>query len=134
MSERTFRLVLGALLWVALISSALYETMMPIYVLVGLLLFEGITNWRIPIIITRIKYGKDYKNHLDSPACGASWLGKFEAERMLRFIVVVFVLGSFFVVPDIIWFMPWFVAGMLLLAGITNICPMVMFLRWAGLR
>lgn len=134
MSERIFRLVLGALLWAALIAAALYETMLPIYALVALLLFEGITNWRIPIIIARIRYGKDYKQHLDTPACGRTFLGKIEAERMLRFIVVLFVLVSFFVVPDLIWFLPWFVAGMLLLAGITNICPMVMFLRWAGLR
>ena len=134
MSERTFRLVLGALLWAALISSALYETMVPIYILVTLLLFEGITNWRIPLIITRIKYGRDYKNHLEASACSPGLLSKLEAERILRFIVVIFVMGSFYIVPDIIWFMPWFVAGMLLLAGITNICPMVMFLRWAGMR
>ncbi len=134
MSERTFRLVLGALLWIALIASAFLESMTPIYALVVLMLFEGITNWRIPIIITRLRYGKDYKNYLEQPACPRGVLGKLEAERMLRFIVTIFVLISFFVVPDLIWFMPWFVAGMLILAGITNICPMVMFLRWAGLR
>ena len=134
MSERLFRLVLGGLLWAALITSALYETLAPIYGLVALLLFEGITNWRIPVIIARIRYGKNYREYLDAPACSSRFLGRLEAERMLRFIVVIFVLGSFYIVPDFIWFLPWFVAGMLLLAGITNICPMVMFLRWAGLR
>ena len=134
MSERTFRLVLGGLLWAALIASALYESMLPIYALVTLLLFEGITNWRIPILITRVRYGKDYQQHLEQTTCGSSPIAGLEAERMLRFIVTVFVLISFFVTPDLIWFLPWFVAGMLILAGVTNICPMVMFLRWIGLR
>ena len=135
MSERIFRLIMGVLLWASLILSAIYETMTPVYCFVGLVLFEGVTNWRIPIIISRIRYGKNYKNHVGTDACSRTiFFNKFEAERILRFIVAIFVMSSFYIAPDFIWFMPWFVAGMLILAGITNICPMVMFLRWAGLR
>ena len=132
-TERVFRLILGSLLWLALLASLYLNTLIPLYCLIGLLLFEGVTNFRIPIIISRIRYGKNFNDQIDNSVCG-SLICKLEAERMLRFIVVVFVLVPFFVLPDLIWFMPWFVTGMLILAGITNICPMVMFLRWAGLR
>jgi hypothetical protein len=33
-----------------------------------------------------------------------------------------------------IWFFPWFIGFMLFMAGMTNICPMVMGLRWIGFR
>ena len=80
MSERTFRLILGALLWAALISSAMYETMVPLYCFVGLLLFEGITNWRVPIIISRIRYGQNYKEHMDQSVCQIRLLHLFHRE------------------------------------------------------
>lgn len=134
MTERTFRLILGALLWAALIFSAYYNSMVPLFALAGLLAFEGITNWRIPVILSRLRYGADYEKYLELPPCSARMFGKIESERVLRFIVIIFVLVPMYVLPDLIWFMPWFVAGMLVLAGITNICPMVMFLRWSGLR
>ena len=134
MTERVFRMVLGGLLWLALILSTYYEMLMPVYVVVGILLFEGVTNWRVPIIITRIKYGKNYREFLEEPACSTQWFGAFESERMLRFIVAIAVLISLHFVTDLIWFIPWLLVGMLILAGITNICLMVMLLRWVGFR
>ena len=133
MTERAFRLVLGTMLWLALVVSIYTSSMLAIYLLVALLLFEGITNCRVPIIVSRIRYGRDFQSHVDTTACGRLF-SRMEAERMLRFIVVLFVLVPMYVAPEWIWFMPWFVTGMLILAGITNICPMVMFLRWMGLR
>ena len=122
------------MLWAVLIIATYFEMMMPVYLLMALLLFEGVTNWRVPIIISRIRYGKKYNEMNEEPPCGAGKLGKVEAERMLRFIVAIFVLVPFYLAPQLIWFLPWFVAGMLILAGITNICPMVIFLRWSGMR
>jgi len=134
MNERAYRLVLGGMLWLALVLSAYYETLAPVYFVVIFLLFEGITNWRVPVIVARIKYGENYKEYLEAPACLTKWFGAFEAERMLRLIVALLVLMSTHIAIDLIWFVPWLLAGMLILAGITNICPMVMLLRWAGLR
>lgn len=133
MSERQFRLIMGATLWLVLISSAYYETMYPLFAFAGFLLFEGITNLRLTRIINKIRYGKSNIDTEDSD-CNIKWFNKIESERVLRFIVSCFVLVPFYVIPDIIWFIPWFVASMLILAGITNICPMVMFLKWSGLR
>lgn len=135
MTERTYRFVLGALLWSALIVSAVNESLVPIFAFVGLVLFEGVTNLRIPAIISRIRYGK-YQPESGEPTQSTHlrFFNSMEAERALRIIISLFVVGSFYIIPDLIWFLPWFVAGMLILAGITNICPMIMFLRWAGLR
>jgi len=133
MSERHFRLIMGAMLWLVLISSAYYETMYPLFVFSGVLLFEGVTNMRLTKIINKIRFGKYTLDEEDS-CCNLKWFNKIESERVLRFIVSGFVLIPFYVLPDIIWFIPWFVASMLILAGITNICPMVMFLKWSGLR
>lgn len=133
MSERQFRLIMGATLWLVLISSAYYETMYPLFAFAGFLLFEGITNLRLTRIINKIRYGKSNLDTEESD-CNIKWFNKIESERVLRFIVSCFVLVPFYVIPDIIWFIPWFIASMLILAGITNICPMVMFLKWSGLR
>jgi len=133
MSERHFRLIMGATLWLVLISSAYYETMYPLFVFAGFLIFEGVTNLRLTKIISKIRFGK-YTQDTEDNNCNMKWFNKIESERVLRFIVSAFVLIPFYIMPDIIWFIPWFVASMLILAGITNICPMVMFLKWSGLR
>jgi hypothetical protein len=49
-------------------------------------------------------------------------------------IVAAMLVVSYVVYRDQAWFFPWFIGSMLLLAGITNICPMVMALRWSGFR
>jgi len=106
----------------------------------GLIAFEAITNWRVPIIVTRLRYGENYKQYLDTPTPNKRILGKIEAERFLRVVVFVFVAIPFSLhymgieYLHYIDFLPWFVATMLSLAGVTNICPMVMFLRFLGMR
>lgn len=134
MSERIFRMILGVMLFVALTMAALLESRVPIYAVLGIIAFEAITNLRVPILITRLRYGKDYKQYLITPPATNSILGKVEAERFLRVAVFGFVCLPFIISIEYIDFMPWFVATALLLAGVTNICPMVMFLRYVGMR
>ena len=134
MNERIFRLILGAMLFIALTLAALLETQLPIYVVLGIISFEGITNWRVPIIVTRLRYGNDYRQYLDTPPLNNRILGKIEAERFLRFAVLIFVSMPYFIHINYIEFLPWFVATALVLAGVTNICPMVMSLKYIGMR
>lgn len=134
MSERVFRLVLGAMLFIALTLSALLESQLPVYIVLGLVTFEAITNWRIPIIVTRIRYGKDYKQYLNAPEAKNNILGNIEAERFLRVGVLIFVSLPFIIPVYYFEFIPWFVATALTLAGVTNICPMVISLRYIGMR
>jgi hypothetical protein len=55
-----------------------------------------------------------------------------DSERLLRVVVVVLLTLSCVLFPEPTWFISWFVAAMLLLAGITNICPMVMMFQQIG--
>lgn len=136
MSERTFRLISGIALWIVLLLSILYQndTFLIAYCLI--FLFEGITNWRIPLIISRIRYGHSAPEVVSGGNAQVkhSVFASLEAERMMRFTMVLFIFLSYFVFPDALWFFPWYIAGMMIVSGITSICPMVMFLRWVGFR
>lgn len=127
MSERYFRLVLGA----ALIIILALDLSQAVYAYIAVLLFEAITNWRVPILVSRLRFGKDYMDAVNP--CGGVKI-KFEAERVLRLLVALFLVLSYVVFNDYLWFLPWFIGVMLALAGITNICPMVMALRWVGFK
>ena len=127
MSERFFRLILGVSLMIFLYFEMLYAE----YVYIGVLMFEAVTNWRFPLLVSKLRYGNQYLNHVDEGNLSAKF--PFEAERMLRLVVVVFVALSF-IYPEVLWWLSWFAGFMLMLAGITSICPMVMFFRWAGFR
>jgi hypothetical protein len=128
MSERLFRIILGASL-LLLLSMQWHDF---IYAYIGIVMFEGITNLRVPILISKARYGSNYNDAVKE--CGGTEKFSFEAERMLRLLVATFLIVSFVLFNDVLWFFPWFIGVMLLMAGLTNICPMVMGLRWLGLK
>jgi hypothetical protein len=128
MSERVFRFILGSSLLLLLF----LQQEQAIYIYIGVLLFEGITNWRVPMVISRIRYGKSYNLNQSADESRASI--PFHAERALRLIVAAFLIVSFVMFREQVWFFPWFIGFMLFMAGMTNICPMVMGLRWMGFR
>ena len=128
MSERVFRFILGA----SLIFLLYLQADALVYVYIGVLLFEGVTNWRVPLLVSRLRYGADFRmQDVLSPGCNRI---SFDAERMLRLIVAVLLIATFVLLPEQTWFFPWFIGFMLFMAGMTNICPMVMGLRWMGFR
>ena len=128
MTERSFRLVIGIWLVVALLIAQPIAS----YVLIGVLLFEGITNWRVPMLMAR------FTGHRGAATAPVAELGAspipFEAERALRLIIVAFLGMSMFLVPELLWWLPWFIAFALVGAGMSGICPMVLALRWVGMR
>jgi len=52
-TERTFRIFIGA----ALLLGLYFDLKPLIYTLIGILAFQGITNWRVTRIISRLRYG-----------------------------------------------------------------------------
>jgi hypothetical protein len=127
MNERTFRIVYGLFLL-----ACLYFDLKEI--LIGFLVFlafEGLTNLRIVRVAKMLGFGKG----VDEGNSGVrSCRFQLEAERVLRLTVAVLVGISYFWFNDYLWFLPWFMSFMLLLAGITNICPMLMFLQRIGFK
>lgn len=127
MSERVFRIVLGG----ALIVFLYLRTDPPVYAYIGVLLFEGLTNWRIPALVSRLRYGKTASQ---APLINQGARCSFEAERALRLFIAAVLLDSFVLFREQLWVIPWFLGFALLLAGITGICPLAMFFRNLGLN
>lgn len=128
MSERVFRFILGAVLILLLY----LKQEQAIYIYIGILLFEGITNLRIPMLVSRLRYGKNYTPAATADDCESRF--PVDAERVLRLMVAAFLILTYAIFRDQVWIFPWFIGFMLFMAGMTNICPMVMGLRWVGFR
>lgn len=127
MSERNFRIIIG--LW--LVTGLYFNSIEVIYALVGLLMFEGITNYRVPLIVCKIRYGSNHPGLEKKPASARI---SFEAERALRYIVALFISLPLIPGLEFLWWLPWFTGFALIGAGLSGICPMVLALRHAGLR
>jgi len=127
MTERTYRFVLGAALTLLLYLHI--ESLQ--YVYVGVLLWEALTGFRVPLMVSRLRYGADYN---DAQRDSTAHRFQFEAERGMRVVFAAVMITGFFVVPTDYWFINWLVAIALFLSGLVNFCPMVTVLRWIGFR
>ncbi len=62
----------------------------------------------------------------------------FEAPRAWRITVAVMLGGSFLLLKEhnieVLWFFPWFMGFAIMGAGASGVCPMLLFLRWAGFK
>jgi hypothetical protein len=131
MTDRHFRLLLGP----ALLLLLYLDSTTGMGVLVGYLVFEGITNWRAPLLISRYFHGGE------AGGCSMQTLNvcapvrtSFEAERALRLMVAIILSLSVFAYPVQLWWMSWFVAFAVIGAGVSGVCPMLTSLRMLGFR
>ena len=128
MSERIFRLLLGATLLIILF----FEWNDLLYVYIGIITFEGLTNWRIPNLISKLRHRPAYiEIATDAPRI---YLYNFEAERAFRLVIAMLLFISCFAFPKTLWFFPWFVGFALFMAGITGICPISLSFKKLGFR
>ena len=127
MSERFNRIILGF----SLLAFLFLEWHNAVWAIIALLVFEGITNFRIPSIVTKLRYATDgpAQDFESNENCTLN----FEAERMLRFSVAA-TLSLGIVYNEALWFLPFFVGFNVLLAGITGLCPLIMVYRKIGFR
>ncbi len=129
MTERAYRLVVG----ISMLGFLFFQLDYAMWILLGLMAIEGLTNWRIPILLSKARYPNDKIKVTDGENPQST--SNYEAEQMLRWIIFTLILlGSINYTEKSLWFFPWFTGLMLLLAGITGICPMVMALRKIGLK
>ncbi len=128
MSERICRLLLGGILLTILF----FEWNDFLYVYIGIITFEGLTNWRLPNLISKLKHSPSY---IEIPM-DAQRTSKynFEAERAFRLVIAISLLVSCCVFPKTLWFFPWFVGFALFMAGITGICPISISFKKLGFR
>lgn len=132
MTDRSYRAVLGTLLLLALY----FELPGLILGLIVVMLLEGLTNLRLPLVLGRLSGGEggctadgdDF-----APARRRIRL-PFDAERAWRIVVSLFLILSVFIFSEMLWFFPWFMGFAILGAGISGVCPVLISLKFAGFR
>lgn len=130
MSDRFYRLIFGAVLLVALYT----QLAGVLYGLVALLVIEGVTNARVPALVTALRR-RLWPSTPVSASCppADNYRFAFEAERVWRLIAAL-LLTAGITEPGILWFLPWFMGFALLGAGISGVCPMLISVQWLGFR
>ncbi len=126
MSERINRLIMGF----SLIVFLLLEWNYGVYAIIFIMIFEGATNWRIPRLVSQLRYATDGIDRDENEHCVFS----YEAERLMRFVAASIIGLGFIFFDELLWFLPWFVGLNLLLAGTIGFCPMVMLFRNLGFK
>lgn len=132
MTERMFRLCLGAC-----ILAALYLEQRSLMIgVIAVMLFEGFTNWRIPLLVSRLRYGAAAPPAIEKvcwPIHAFFKIG-FDAERAWRFTVAIMLCITYLMFYDQVWFIPWFIGFALFGAGLSGVCPILLLLKLIGFR
>ncbi len=128
MTERIYRLIIGLLL----LGILYFNLRSVMYGLIALMVFEAITNWRLPLLVSRLRYGAQASVHENPNPSGCRF--NFEAERALRLVFSSVLLITYVLFNQQLWLFPWFAAFALAVAGLSGICPMLLFLEKLGFR
>jgi len=126
MTNRTYRLLLG----IAILLILYFDLTLAMYGLIGVLFFEGITNWRIPLLVNRMLQRPAAQTEQMEPR--AKWPP--QAEQAWRLLIGLMLLLTAVVFKDVVWFMPWFLGFAILGAGVSGVCPGLFGLFAVGCR
>lgn len=130
MSNRLYRLFVGLILLIGLY----FDLPGLIYALIIVVLLEGITNLRIPVLISELRF--DNSGDATEGTLGITFKQRFgfDAERAWRLLLgsVLTVVYVFFY--DEVWYLAWFMGFAILGAGLSGVCPLFISLKWAGFR
>jgi hypothetical protein len=132
MSDRNYRLIFGALLLIALY----FELSYLMYALIAIMVFEGITNWRVPLLIQKIHGASVVIAETDKTLVPVNpkYRFNFEAERAWRLVVASMLFTSYVLFHNMLWFFPWFVGFATFGAGASGVCPALIAIKWTGYR
>lgn len=131
MSDRGYLFFIG----LYILCSVYFEVDAMIYALIVLLLIEGLTGWSLPQYLQKMR-----KITLDSGLVVFQTKNRiaFDGLRAWRFTVAAVLLSSYVLLNyydvEVLWFVPWFMGFAIMGAGLSSVCPMVMFIRWIGFR
>ena len=130
MTEHTYRLVMGILLLIILYT----DTNVFSYTIIGIIMFEGLTNLRLNLLVTRLRnrFGANL-TEMDGPP-RENYRVNFEAERAQRIVVAVSFAALFFYSPDELWMINWMFAFGMLISGIVMFCPIIALFKAVGFK
>ena len=131
MSNRSYRSTLGALLLLSLY----FDINVLMYSLIAIMFIEGITNFRIPLIVNKLLGNTVNEVDIsDTSDANPLYRFKFESERVWRLMVASMMLITYVFFYQALWFFPWFMGFAILGAGISGVCPMKIFVNKLGFR
>lgn len=134
MSDRSYRLILGALLLAALYTNQKGL----IFGLIVMLTIEGISNRRVPQVLTALRaktrFGPAITPIASLPPKRREVRFHFEAERAWRLIAALLLLVGTLLFNGALWFLPWFMGFAMLGAGVSGVCPMLITVERIGFR
>lgn len=130
MSIRLYRSLIGLTILLALY----FDIPWLLYLLIGVVLFEGLGNVQVPVLLARLQgQPADYEPE-SSLAIAFRTRFNFQAERAWRIgvgLVLLIVLSRY---EQSLWFLPWFMGFTILGAGASGVCPVYLSLKWIGFR
>ncbi|MEA1890749.1 MAG: DUF2892 domain-containing protein [Pseudomonadota bacterium] len=129
MSNRLYRLIAG----LALLTGLYFDLPAVIYALIAVVLFEGITNLRIPVIISEMRNTAGDENE---GTLGLSLHPRFnfDAERAWRLVLGSVLILVYVIFFDEVWYLAWFMGFAILGAGLSGVCPLFISLKYLGFR
>ena len=132
MSDRSYRLLFGLMLLLSLYFQLHYA----VYALILVGLIEGLTNLRVPVLVTRLRSSPGGQVPMQENLTVAPSRRKFnfEAERAMRLMMSLFLILAYVAFPKHLWFVPWFIGFALFGAGVSGVCPSLSLLKWIGFR
>lgn len=136
MSERVFRLIIGVILLACLYFEPYPLAKDMLFVLLGVMVLEGVTNWRVPVLVARLRAGRGaaVPDDGDLAIYNSKPRIPFDAERAWRLLVAGALAITLFGFPEQLWFFPWFMGFAILGAGLSGVCPVLLSLKLAGFR
>jgi hypothetical protein len=131
MSDRIYRLLVGSVILIGLY----YDLHGLMVGLIVIMLFEGLTPWRVPVLVAKF-------NRVQLSECSQRvlWSGNsvfnipFNAERAWRLMVALMLTVTYLMFYDVVWFFPWFMGFAIFGAGVSGICPVLIFLQLLGFK
>jgi hypothetical protein len=122
MTEKIYRLVLGF----SLLPLFYFEKDFAIFAIMGILLFEGITNLRAPVVFLLAQSSKKIN------FAKMVFLDFLSPDRILRFVIAGLIYTSTQLYGEALWFFPYFIGFALIYSGVTNICPMIFAIKFGS--
>jgi hypothetical protein len=130
MTDRIYRTILGLVILLGLY----FESATTIYLLVVVLLFEGISRYTVPRLVSNVGTLASVPTLVYRPEPGNMQSRfNFDSELMWRIVVASMVLVTY-TFDDFFWFFPWFMGFAIFGAGLSGVCPVLMAIRWLGFK
>lgn len=129
MSNRLYRLIVG----LVLLTGLYFDLPGLIYTLIAIVLLEGITNLRVPVVISK---SRNVSVDAAEGTLGIAFQQRlnFDAERAWRLLLGSVLIVVYVIFFDEVWYLAWFMGFAIFGAGLSGVCPLFISLKWLGFR